>query len=125
MLRASYTRASLRTLRVSCYHSKVTAYPFTISPTEALESFASVPLTPYILNSFDPMKLSEYFFKYNLNIPKATEEVALKPEKFSAVYYPAWFLYAALHSSKNDFGILINQAYVRYICTSDIPASQY
>ncbi|VDB84246.1 unnamed protein product [Peniophora sp. CBMAI 1063] len=58
------------------------------------------------------MKLPEYFSKHGLDIPKATEEQALKPDKFSAVYFPAWFLYASLRSSETNSGILINRAYV-------------
>lgn len=97
---------------LSGYHSKVAAYPFTLSPTAALETFAQFPLTPHILNSFDPLKLPDYFSKFGLNIPKATEEHALKPDKFSAVYFPAWFLYAALRDKQAGPGVLVNRAYV-------------
>ena len=95
--------------RTSGYHSKVVAYPFTLSPSAALESFAHFPLTPHILNSFDPMKLPEYITKYKLDIPQATEEFALKPDKFSAVYFPAWFVYAALLSAETGSGSLVQR----------------
>ncbi|KZV74061.1 hypothetical protein PENSPDRAFT_234714 [Peniophora sp. CONT] len=115
-LHRSISRASLLRYRVSNgtrseYHSKVAAYPFTLSPTAAIENFAHFPLTPHILNSFNPMKLGEYFSKSGLDIPRATAEHALKPDKFSAVYFPAWFVYAALRAEESGFGLLFNRAY--------------
>ena len=67
-----------------------------------------------ILNSYDPMKIFEYISKHGLDLAKATEDFALKPDKFSAVYFPAWFVYASLRSlNKPNAGLIVNRAYVK------------